>query len=111
MIIFQAPAKPTWSDSTSLPTYEKLLKEVPTYKLIKPSIVSERLKFFKPICGTFIIEEVLVEKTELAHDIFSRIPNPRFFFHERSCKVYFFFVKVNSFSNVFDLIRKILGCF
>merc|ERR1711972_7537 len=26
------------------PTYEKLLKEVPTYKLITPSIVSERLK-------------------------------------------------------------------
>merc|ERR1712080_296372 len=25
-------------------TYEKLLKEVPTYKLITPSIVSERLK-------------------------------------------------------------------
>merc|ERR1712029_196491 len=26
------------------PTYEKLLKEVPTYKLITPSIVSKRLK-------------------------------------------------------------------
>merc|ERR1712025_652901 len=26
------------------PTYDKLLKEVPTYKLIIPSIVSERLK-------------------------------------------------------------------
>merc|ERR1711862_552940 len=26
------------------PTYEKLLKEVPTYKLITPSIVGERLK-------------------------------------------------------------------
>merc|ERR1711973_471287 len=26
------------------PTYEKLLKEVPTYKLITPPIVSERLK-------------------------------------------------------------------
>merc|ERR1711944_93041 len=26
------------------PTYEKLIKEVPTYKLITPSIVSERLK-------------------------------------------------------------------
>ena len=26
------------------PTYDKLLKEVPTYKLITPSIVSERLK-------------------------------------------------------------------
>merc|ERR1719362_2503516 len=26
------------------PTYEKLLKEAPTYKLITPSIVSERLK-------------------------------------------------------------------
>ncbi len=25
-------------------TYDKLLKEVPTYKLITPSIVSERLK-------------------------------------------------------------------
>ena len=30
------------------PTYDKLLKEVPTYKLITPSIVSERLK----ICGS-----------------------------------------------------------
>ena len=29
------------SDKT---TYDKLLKEVPTYKLITPSIVSERLK-------------------------------------------------------------------
>jgi small subunit ribosomal protein S25e len=26
------------------PTYEKLLKEVPAYKLITPSVVSERLK-------------------------------------------------------------------
>merc|ERR1711897_24026 len=26
------------------PTYDKLIKEVPTYKLITPSIVSERLK-------------------------------------------------------------------
>merc|ERR1711931_468449 len=26
------------------PTYEKLYKEVPTYKLITPSVVSERLK-------------------------------------------------------------------
>merc|ERR1712029_826609 len=26
------------------PTYDKLLKEAPTYKLITPSIVSERLK-------------------------------------------------------------------
>uniref|UniRef100_A0A1B6LUN9 40S ribosomal protein S25 n=1 Tax=Graphocephala atropunctata TaxID=36148 RepID=A0A1B6LUN9_9HEMI len=26
------------------PTYEKLLKEVPSYKLITPSVVSERLK-------------------------------------------------------------------
>merc|ERR1711896_36264 len=30
------------------PTYDKLLKEVPTYKLITPSIVSERLK----VCGS-----------------------------------------------------------
>ena len=28
-------------------TYDKLYKEVPTYKLITPSIVSERLK----VCG------------------------------------------------------------
>merc|ERR1719187_1314983 len=26
------------------PTYEKLIKEVPSYKLITPSVVSERLK-------------------------------------------------------------------
>lgn len=26
------------------PTYDKLLKEVPSYKLITPSVVSERLK-------------------------------------------------------------------
>merc|ERR1712029_1231439 len=31
------------------PTYEKLLKEVPTYKLITPPIVSERLKVRKAL--------------------------------------------------------------
>merc|ERR1711860_146114 len=40
----------TWGDKLNnlvlfdKPTYDKLLKEVPTYKLITPSIVSERLK-------------------------------------------------------------------
>ena len=33
-------------------TYDKLLKEVPTYKLITPSIVSERLK----VCEMTVVE-------------------------------------------------------
>merc|ERR1711896_111288 len=41
------------------PTYEKLLKEVPTYKLITPSIVSERLK----VRGS-LARKALIELTE-----------------------------------------------
>merc|ERR1711997_86170 len=41
------------------PTYEKLLKEVPTYKLITPSIVSERLK----VCGS-LARKALIELTQ-----------------------------------------------
>ena len=32
------------------PTYEKLYKEVPTYKLITPAVVSERLKVRLCLC-------------------------------------------------------------
>ena len=38
------------------PTYEKLLKEVPTYKLITPSIVSERLKVRGSLARKALIE-------------------------------------------------------
>merc|ERR1711942_171907 len=37
-------------------TYEKLLKEVPTYKLITPSIVSERLKVRGSLARKALIE-------------------------------------------------------
>merc|ERR1711862_438707 len=42
------------------PTYEKLYKEVPSYKLITPSVVSERLKV-RASLARFALEE-LVEK-------------------------------------------------
>merc|ERR1719440_330521 len=41
-------------------TYDKLLKEVPTYKLITPSIVSERLKVRGSLARKALIE--LMEK-------------------------------------------------
>ena len=46
---------------------------------------------------------------ELAHDIFSRIPNLRIhdFFSQ---KMSYFFVIINSVCNIFDLNRKILPC-
>merc|ERR1719347_210083 len=37
-------------------TYDKLYKEVPTYKLITPSIVSERLKVRGPLARKALIE-------------------------------------------------------
>ena len=54
----------------------------------------------------------------VARDVFSRIPNPRFFF-QKNCLAFFigavkcggFYVKINSFSNIFDLNRKILPRF
>merc|ERR1712062_640658 len=42
------------------PTYEKLYKEVPSYKLITPSVVSERLKV-RPSLARLALEE-LAEK-------------------------------------------------
>merc|ERR1712243_185361 len=41
------------------PTYDKLYKEVPTYKLITPSVVSERLKVRVSLasCSRRIIKE------------------------------------------------------
>merc|ERR1711863_22522 len=41
-------------------TYDKLLKEVPTYKLITPSIVSERLKVRGSLARKALVE--LVQK-------------------------------------------------
>merc|ERR1711862_571775 len=38
------------------PTYEKLYKEVPTYKLITPSVVSERLKVRVSLARAALIE-------------------------------------------------------
>merc|ERR1711875_157061 len=40
-------------------TYDKLLKEVPTYKLITPSIVSERLKVRGSLARKALIELVV----------------------------------------------------
>merc|ERR1712066_386487 len=40
------------------PTYEKLYKEVPSYKLITPSVVSERLKV-RASLARFALEELL----------------------------------------------------
>merc|ERR1712034_262407 len=42
------------------PTYEKLYKEVPSYKLITPSVVSERLKVRASLARTAL--EELVDK-------------------------------------------------
>merc|ERR1712029_956412 len=42
------------------PTYEKLYKEVPSYKLITPSVVSERLKVRASLARTAL--EELAEK-------------------------------------------------
>merc|ERR1712062_864172 len=39
-------------------TYDKLLKEVPTYKLITPSIVSERLKVRGSLARKALVELV-----------------------------------------------------
>lgn len=47
------------------PTYEKLYKEVPQYKLITPSVVSERLKIRGSLARRALIE--LREKGELIH--------------------------------------------
>jgi hypothetical protein len=44
------------------PTYEKLLKEVPSYKLITPSVVSERLKVRGSLARKAL--EELLEKGE-----------------------------------------------
>ena len=47
------------------PTYDKLLKEVPTYKLITPSIVSERLKVRGSLARKALNE--LLQKGKLEH--------------------------------------------
>lgn len=48
------------------PTYEKLYKEVPQYKLITPSVVSERLKIRGSLARRALIE--LRDKGKLAFD-------------------------------------------
>ena len=45
-------------------TYDKLLKEVPTYKLITPSIVSERLKVRGSLARKALNELVTKGKTK-----------------------------------------------
>lgn len=45
-------------------TYDKLLKEVPSYKLITPSVVSERLKVRGSLARKAL--EELLQKGELA---------------------------------------------
>merc|ERR1712024_1876 len=60
------------------PTYEKLLKEVPTYKLITPSIVSERLKVrgslarkaLDELCVKGLIKQVVQHR---AQTIYTRV--------------------------------------
>ena len=47
------------------PTYDKLLKEVPTYKLITPSIVSERLKVRGSLARKALNELVTKGKTKV----------------------------------------------
>ncbi|XP_032672028.1 40S ribosomal protein S25-like isoform X2 [Odontomachus brunneus] len=52
------------------PTYEKLLKEVPQYKLITPSIVSERLKIRESLARRALTElqqKGLIEQVEQHH--------------------------------------------
>merc|ERR1712136_571958 len=64
--IFHNGSKETWGDKLNnailfdKPTYEKLYKEVPSYKLITPSVVSERLKVRASLAGTAL--EELAEK-------------------------------------------------
>ena len=53
------------------PTYDKLLKEVPTYKLITPSIVSERLKVRGSLARKALNELVQKGKRNLRKTIFS----------------------------------------
>lgn len=49
------------------PTYEKLLKEVPSYKLITPSVVSERLKVRGSLARKAL--EELLEKGEFGSQL------------------------------------------
>merc|ERR1739845_137781 len=57
------------------PTYDKLLKEVPTYKLITPSIVSERLKVrgslarkaLLELCQKGLIKQVVQHSAQLIY--------------------------------------------
>ena len=51
-------------------TYDKLLKEVPTYKLITPSIVSERLKVRGSLARKALVE--LVQKGKQGLSKYSR---------------------------------------
>ena len=53
------------------PTYDKLLKEVPTYKLITPSIVSERLKVRGSLARKALNELVQKGKSNFRKTIFS----------------------------------------
>ena len=48
-------------------TYDKLLKEVPTYKLITPSIVSERLKVRGSLARKALVELVQKGKQRLSN--------------------------------------------
>ena len=58
------------------PTYDKLLKEVPTYKLITPSIVSERLKVRGSLARKALNE--LVQKGKIFRRIFIILNFPKF---------------------------------
>ena len=58
------------------PTYDKLLKEVPTYKLITPSIVSERLKVRGSLARKALNE--LVQKGEIFRRTFIILNFPKF---------------------------------
>merc|ERR1712228_475857 len=52
------------------PTYEKLIKEVPSYKLITPSVVSERLKVRASLARTAcdeLVEKGLIKAVDRHH--------------------------------------------
>jgi hypothetical protein len=58
-------------------TYDKLYKEVPMYKLITPSVISERLKVCV-VCIFIICTLNVYFVLSISHFIISRFPGTRF---------------------------------
>jgi hypothetical protein len=61
-------------------TYDKLYKEVPMYKLITPSVISERLKVCVVVCVFIIctLNNVFILFCRFLILILSRFPGTRF---------------------------------